>query len=300
MKKPSTIEQDIYHVLLDGTHHEHSNELAAEHAMRIGGEFAKACRGRDKPREHGKLWASDIGKPCMRQHWYNFNAQDKKEPFLGHTKFKFLYGNILEEAALYFARESGHTVEYMQEPVNTVVGDWSVSGRIDAVIDGTDLCDVKSASTFAFNKYKKEGLTHANDTFGYLWQLGYYTAFNEIERDLQSGSFLWVDKQNGHIMYHNVTDELPSSSEILERIETIIASVEGEEQDAPRAYTPKPYGKSGNMSLPVECSYCPFKEHCWRDSNGGGGLRTFLYSNKPVHFTDVVREPKVLEITNDE
>lgn len=291
----NTIAADIYSILIDANHHEHSNELAAEHAMRIGGEFAKACKGRDQVRHKGKLWASDIGKPCMRQHWYNFNWYHEKEELNGWTKFKFLYGNIIEEAALYYAREAGHTVQHLQAPVSTSVGDWSVSGRIDAGIDSS-LCDVKSTSTFAFNKYKKEGINSTNDTFGYLYQVGFYFHFNELSPELTECGFLWVDKQNGHIMYEDVTDKIPSKSEILFRIDHIIAAVEGTEKDAPKLYSDVPEGKSGNMKLGTECSYCAFKEKCWEDSNGGKGLRTFLYSNKPVYLTQVVREPRVPEL----
>lgn len=296
MSKVETLTSDIYNLLLDETDHPHSNELAAEHAMRIGGEFAKACKSRTKPREKGKLWASDIGKKCMRQHWFNFNSEENKEALDGYTKFKFLYGNILEEAALYFAREAGHSVTDLQAPVRLQLDDWEVSGRIDAVIDQS-LCDVKTASTFSFNKYKKEGLNHANDTFGYLWQLGFYRAFNEIKPEPDQCGFLWIDKQNGHILYHDVTDQVPSKEDIENRIRSIIGAVESSSvSGVPRAYSPKPYGKSGNMSLSVECSYCPFKQECWKDSNGGKGLRTFLYSGKPVFFTEVTREPKVQEL----
>ena len=296
MSKVETLTSDIYNLLLDETDHPHSNELAAEHAMRIGGEFAKACKSRTKPREKGKLWASDIGKKCMRQHWFNFNSEENKEALDGYTKFKFLYGNILEEAALYFAREAGHSVTDLQTSVSLQLDDWQISGRIDAVIDQS-LCDVKTASTFSFNKYKKEGLNHANDTFGYLWQLGFYRAFNEIKPEPDQCGFLWIDKQNGHILYHDVTNEVPSREDIEKRIRSIIEAVESRDvTTVARAYSPKPYGKSGNMSLSVECSYCPFKQECWKDSNGGKGLRTFIYSGKPVFFTEITREPKVMEV----
>ena len=110
MKKHiSTLSEDIYDVLLDGSDHDPSAKLAADYAMRIGGELAKSTLKRDKPREMGKLWASDIGKKCPRQLWYQFHEPDKGTPLEGYTKFKFLYGNILEEAVLYMAEEAGHT-----------------------------------------------------------------------------------------------------------------------------------------------------------------------------------------------
>jgi hypothetical protein len=62
-----------------------------------------------------------------------------------------------------------------------------------------------------------------------------------------------------------------------------------------RCYAAVPEGKSGNLKLGVACSYCPFKDECWKDSNGGKGLRKFFYSRGPVWLTNVAREPKVNE-----
>ncbi len=52
-----------------------------------------------------------------------------------------------------------------------------------------------------------------------------------------------------------------------------------------------PDGKSGNMKLGTKCSYCKYKNECHPD------LRTFLYSGGPRFLTEVVNEPKVLEVT---
>lgn len=300
-KSIDTVTEDIYELLDSSKEHGHSAELAAEYAMRIGGEFAKATMLRNKPREKGKLWASDIGKPCMRYHYYNFNAPDKGEKLLGHTKFKFLYGSILEEAALYFAEEAGHSVSGQQERIEVMVDDWTVSGRIDAVVDGV-LVDVKSASVYSFNKYRKEGVTSANDSFGYLYQLAFYrdnVDLDEVQCE-KSGAFLFIDKQNGHICVIDVENEMPTQEEVLARIRAIVVAAEGTEGDAERYYEPEDYGKSGNKALGIGCSYCSYKTHCWRDSNGGRGLRGFAYNHKPVWFTEVVREPKVPEITGDD
>jgi len=303
-KRIQDVPEDVYELLDSSQEHGHSAELAAEYAMRIGGEFAKATMKRNKPREKGKMWASDIGKPCMRYHYFNFNAPEKGEKLMGHTKFKFLYGNILEEAALYFAEEAGHEVRGQQARLEVDLWGWKVSGRIDAIVDDV-LMDVKSASVYSFNKYRKEGVTRANDTFGYLYQLAFYKEFSYANPDMagvdeEQQAFLFIDKQNGHLCVIEVQDELPSKDELLERIGQIIKSATGAERDAPRAYSPEPYGKSGNMALGIGCSYCAYKEHCWRDSNGGKGLRGFAYNHKPVWFTDVAREPKVPEITGDD
>jgi hypothetical protein len=290
-KKIETLAQDIYHVLDPTQDHEADPLLSEGAAGRIADELQKATQKRDAPREVGKLWASDLGKPCMRQHWYNFNQPELGEQISGHTKFKFLYGNLLEEAVLHYAAEADHDVRYTQERVeHSPCDDWTISGRIDAVIDNT-LIDVKTTSSYGYKKYTTEGLNAANDTFGYLYQLGFYRHFGDFTDELEDVSgFVWIDKQNGHIAYTPV--ELPTAEDIRDRAECIISAVEGGELDADRAFLPKPYGKSGNMCLDTGCSYCPFKQQCWRDANHGQGLQGYLYSHGPVWFTDVARLPK--------
>ena len=260
--------------------------------------MAKATLKRNKPREHGKLWASDLGKPCMRQHWYNFNMPEASDPLMGHTKFKFLYGNILEEAVLYLAEEAGHTVSDQQgrvewDVVRPFSMDWTMSGRIDGIVDGA-LIDVKSTSSFGFKRYK-DGINPSNDSFGYLYQLGFYKTYGDFDVPFIEEGFIWIDKQNGHIKYTQCT--VPSEEEIEQRTHDIIDAVETEKVSrVNRGYSPEPYGKSGNECLPMSCSYCSYNKECWKDSNMGQGLRTFAYNHKPVHFTTILREPKVPEM----
>lgn len=291
---------DIYGILDSTKEHAPNENIAAEYAMRIGGEMARATLKRDKPRQKGKLWASDLGKKCMRVHWFNFNEGDKVAPLMGHTKFKFLYGNILEEAVLYMAEEAGHDVSHQQHRVEWDVGDingtdWTVSGRIDGIIDGV-LMDVKTTSSYGYTKYSKEGINTSNDSFGYLYQLGFYKAHGDYNVPVSEEGFVWIDKQNGHIKYTKCTT--PDTQEIEDRTRNIVNAIDKDSiDDVARAYSPEPYGKSGNECLPMSCSYCSYNKECWKDSNSGRGLRTFAYGHKPIHFTNVTREPKVQEIT---
>ena len=290
-----TLSEDIYDVMNADKDHEPNSELAASYAMSIGGELASATLKRNKPREIGKLWASDLGKKCRRQQWYQWNKPELGEKLQGHTKFKFLYGNILEEAVLYMAEEAGHTVSHKQHRVEHEVDDWKLSGRIDAIIDGT-LIDVKSTSSFGYKRYK-DGIDSTNDSFGYLQQLAFYANYGDYQSCWQGGTgFVWIDKQNGHIKYTSTALE---TSEVLEgRSRDIINAVtKHDEQLVPRGFQPKPYGKSGNEALEMSCSYCAFKEECWKASNNGKGLRTFAYNQGPVSFTTVAREPRCPEIT---
>ena len=289
-----TLTEDIYHILDSNVDHKASGDLSTAFALRTGAEVVNATRLRNKPREKGKLWASDLGKPCLRQHHYNFNTTTKEE-LLGNTKFKFLYGNILEETVLYLAEEAGHCVEHRQEPVSLEHKDWMITGRIDAVVDDI-LIDVKTTSSFGYKKYVNQGIHTGNDTFGYLYQLGFYQSFGDFYHDQDEQGFVWIHKQNGHIKY--APCDVPDATALRQRASDIISAVDKTtDTDVERGFEPQPYGKSGNMSLPTGCSYCPHKVTCHRDANNGKGLRQFLYSSGPVWLTNVAKEPNVPEIT---
>lgn len=290
MKTIDTLVEDIYYVLDHTEDHTPDSDLSTTAGANIGIEMSKALLKRSEPREKGKLWASDLGRGCLRRHWYEFNEPEYGEKLEGHTKFKFLYGNLLEESVLYLAQEAGHKVENQQERVETEVDGWTISGRMDAVIDGV-LVDVKSTSSYGFKRYK-DGIDFTNDSFGYLYQLGFYKEFGSINTNDQG--FVWIDKQNGHIAY--TPSATPNKDELIERAEDIIYTVDQSEREVDRGYPTKPYGKSGNRVLSIGCSYCPFKQRCYRDVNNGKGLRTFIYNQGPVFMTEVKREPNVQEV----
>lgn len=63
-----------------------------------------------------------------------------------------------------------------------------------------------------------------------------------------------------------------------------------------KCYDPVPDGKSGNLKLNSNCSYCAFKDKCWASANNGQGLRKFRYSNGIQEFVEVFNTPRVEEI----
>lgn len=240
------------------------------------------------------LRLSAIGKPD-RQLWYG--ARDTPREILQpSTHIKFMYGDMLEGMLLFLAKEAGHTVELSQEEV-MVDG---VKGHIDAVIDGV-LIDVKTASVRGFEKFKlgtmikQEGFgTILDDPFGYVMQLG---AYNSAIKAPRLG-WLAIEKEKGHLAM-----PLYEASKFAIQPEQVSARIKHckimiQEEIPERCYLPVKEGESGNLALGVGCSYCPFKKECWKDSNEGKGLRTFLYSNGPKYLVHVAREPKVLELTD--
>ncbi|RUP39317.1 MAG: hypothetical protein EKK63_09970 [Acinetobacter sp.] len=229
------------------------------------------------------LRMSNIGKPCLRQLWYEINMPDKKEELNADTRLKFQYGDLIEEYILFLAELAGHTVTGRQDTMEIS----KILGHRDAVIDGV-LVDVKSASTYSFNKFRNH-LSSDGDSFGYIPQLQSYmyaSRDDDLVTDKSRGAFLVVDKTLGHICldFHKY---IPFDWEAYyDRKKEAVKR----EQPPMRHYSDKPDGKSGNRKLDIQCSYCPFKTLCWDN------LRGFAYSSGPVWLTKVNREPNVPEI----
>lgn len=282
-RDPSTLPQDIYDILQDGTDH----EVSEENVEWAGEVFKDLLRTRPQKREIKRgedvLRFSALGKPD-RQLWYQANMPEVAEKMPGKQNFKFLYGDVLEVLLLFLAKEAGHKVENCQGKVE----EDGVKGSIDAEIDGT-LVDVKSASSYSFEKFKS-GAFLFDDPFGYVSQLsGYANALGHSR-----AGFLVADKVHGDICFVELDKEYIDGNPPRPRIDHLRAAI-GSPTPPERCYPDVAEGKSGNRKLGIGCSYCPFKDECWKDSNNGHGLRKFFYSRGPVWLTNVAKEPKVDE-----
>ena len=102
--------------------------------------------------------------------------------------------------------------------------------------------------------------------------------------------FLAMDKQNGHLTTTKI-DLI--DKDVVKRIKHVKEMIEVDTIPEP-CYELVADGKSGNMKLPVGCSYCEFKKHCYPD------MRVFAYSNGPRFLAVVNKEPNVMEIRNYE
>lgn len=224
---------------------------------------------------------SNVGKPS-RQLWFEKRDPEGRGGVDGPTQIKFLYGHLLEEIVLMLVRMSGHTVSDEQKEV-VVDG---ITGHMDCKING-EVVDIKTASRFAFNKFR-EGRLSQDDPFGYLGQLAGY----EKAEGTEGGGFLVLNKESGELCMY-IPDDLDKPN-IDAKISELLPALELD--TAPElCYSPIPDGKKGNMKLPKGCSWCKYKYQCHKDANDGQGLRTFKYSNGLTYLTEVVVEPKVEE-----
>lgn len=287
MKTTHTLVDDIYKLVKTKNV---DRSVDAEAEIENFGEAVKDLMRKEFTNRGGfdarKLRMSNIGRDD-RYLWNHYNNVGPKEPMQPHNLVKFLYGHLIEEMLLLLVRLSGHTVSHEQAQAEVE----GIVGSMDCKIDGV-LTDVKSTSSFGFKKFKDATLAF-DDPFGYIAQIKGYA---KSEGDTEVG-WLAMDKQNGHLTFlkYDLEDTQAPVYEVLKEdiVERIKHVKEVVEQPEPPevCYEPVPDGKSGNMKLPIGCSYCHFKHACYPD------LRTFLYSTGPRFLTEVANEPKVQEIT---
>jgi len=286
MKKLDTLVDDIYKklsVLGKGK----SLNLSEESIEQFGESMKEVLRhwSTPTPRSTETLRMSNIGRP-NRQLWYDMKTEQQAQEIPPSTFIKFLYGHMLEEVVLLLVKLAGHTVSDEQKNVKIK----GIEGHMDCVIDG-EVIDVKTASGYAFKKFK-DGTLAEDDTFGYLSQLAGY----EAGHGTSNGGFLAMNKESGELALY-IPEELDKPN-IETKIDTVKKSLK---KSAPPelCYKPIPDGSSGNMKLPRGCFFCRHKLECHKDSNNGKGLRVFKYSKGLSYLTQVVKEPRVDEITNE-
>ena len=232
----------------------------------------------------GKLRMSVLGKP-PRQLWYDRFSPKKTKAYDASLNIKFLYGHILEHLLLYLAELTGHKVADQQKKVEID----NIKGHIDATVDG-EVCDVKSASSFSFKKFKTGELV-GDDPFGYHAQLSGY----ETGMGTNQGGFLVMDKSSGDVCFYK-PDELakPNVPNLIKTLQDTLKRNSPPDRCYELSET-----KGGNKSLPIGCQFCAHKWECYKDANDGKGLRVFKYSNRYVYLAQVNRQPNVEEITKN-
>lgn len=276
-----SLKDDLCHVLSTG------EGWTKEISEWVGSLVDETTLRQMTPRDFGNAYLrmSNLGQPCDRKLWYSLQqwTNEYKETLSPYAKNKFVFGDLMECWTLGLIKASGHKLEGLQTSM-TLGG---IKGSRDCVIDGMTV-DVKSASTMGMAKFRNNGLLDS-DPFGYLSQLSSYVAAGADDPCVtfkNHGAFVAIDKQFGHVEVdiYDMTDLVARKPAEVEEKKAMV-----KQPNAPaRAFAPVPDGKSGNMKLGTNCSYCEYKKVCYPE------LKTYIYSNGPRYLVTVVREPKVL------
>ena len=275
-KNIDTLIPDIYNMLEQGvdTDNAEMDKLLDDFASQVR-EAASIILQEGKREGKTNLRLSQIGKPD-RQIWYGVKGVEG-QPLSGQTRIKFLMGHLLEAVLIMMTKAAGHSVEAEQEEV-TVEG---VLGHQDCIIDGV-LTDIKSASSFAFKKFRDNRLTE-DDPFGYIAQISAYAT----RRGDKEAAFFAIDKNSGELAITKVHDlEMIDANAHVNYLKGIIDT----DTPPPKCYNDVPDGKSGNRKLSTGCMFCGYKKKCWDN------LRAFKYSNGVRILTHVAKTPDVEEV----
>jgi hypothetical protein len=234
-----------------------TEEVADKVASDVKAAFLKQFSG--EGRGDFKLRMSNIGKPSC-QLWFEKNDPDDREPLPPFFLMNMILGDIVE--AVFKGLLTAAGVEYKDNyrvSLDLPTGD-VIDGELDMEMDGK-IDDVKSASPWSYkNKFESFEKLSEKDDFGYVAQLvGYAHAANK-----DVGGWWVVNKANGEFKYVDASSV--NVSEVLLKVQEKVTNLNN---NAPfkRCFSPVEESyykkKSGNLVLPNECKFCPFKRKCW-------------------------------------
>ena len=256
MKHPAelALHQYLDHATNGKTH------MKPETIKQIGEDVMAAAKrqfGGGNKRDGFTLRMSNVGRPTC-QLWYQKNKPEVAVPPPTTFVMNMMIGDIVEAVFKGILKEAG--VKYEDtDKVSLDLGDDSVSGSYDLIVDGA-VDDIKSASDWSFrNKFESFDSLASGDGFGYVAQLaGYAKASGK-----KAGGWWVVNKANGQFKYVPATglDIDTEVSHIKDTVQTV------KENRFERCFEPVPEtfrGKpTGNKVLNNGCKFCSYRYDCW-------------------------------------
>ena len=259
-------------------------------------EFEKAC-GEALKRQfnpQNKKWRirmSGLGKPLCQQ---QLDKKQLPKDLEYNAVMRFLIGDLVEASAIFIMKASGINVEYTQKEVSTDIGGENINGTLDVKIDNK-VWDIKSASPYAFtNKFGNYGgynKLKEDDPFGYLVQgYGYSKADNS-----PFGGWIAINKSTGEwaICEAPIEQEEEKNEALQKASDNVKALVEDKpfkKLFEPKKESIKIKGESvftGNELMPMACSFCSYKYHCWPKAELHKKVATRAVNRPMVWYTKI-------------
>ncbi len=221
--------------------------------------MAAAARqfGGGNKRDEFSLRMSNVGRPTC-QLWYDKNKPEAAIPLPTTFVMNMMIGDIVEAVFKGILKEAG--VKYEDtDKVSLDLGDDTVSGSYDLIIDGA-VDDIKSASDWSYrNKFDSYDTLSRSDGFGYIAQLaGYAKASGK-----KAGGWWVVNKANGQFKYVPATD-IDVDQEVSKIKDTVNTVKENKFErcfePVPETFRGKP---TGNQVLNDGCKFCSYRFDCW-------------------------------------
>ena len=216
-----------------------------------------------RKKEDFKLRMSNVGKPLCQLQMQAKGVEPEKP---SHDFIvRMIIGDMLEALVIVLLKAAKIEVKSQHQKVSLGVGDRQIEGEYDIELDD-GIYDIKSVSPFSFttkfnadNGYDK---IKQSDSFGYISQgHGYGMAANKPFK-----GWIAINKTTGEIVFTDAKHTNEEKKEVYSKIYNTSTALLDEKPfercftDVEEVYYSKP---TGNRTLGIECSYCPYKHDCW-------------------------------------
>ena len=213
--------------------------------------------------EDFRLRMSNVGKPLCQLQMQAKGVEPEKP---SHDFIvRMIIGDMLEALVIVLLKAAKIEVKSQHQKVSLGVGDTQIEGEYDIELDD-GIYDIKSVSPFSFttkfnadNGYDK---IKQSDSFGYISQgHGYGMAANKPFK-----GWIAINKTTGEIVFTDAKHTDEEKKEVYSKIYNNSVALLEEKPfercftDIEEVYYSKP---TGNRTLGIECSYCPYKHDCW-------------------------------------
>ena len=263
------------------------SSMSQETIKQIGLDvMAAAARqfGGGNKRDKFSIRMSNVGRPTC-QLWYDKNKPEAAIPLPTTFVMNMMIGDIVEAVFKGILKEAG--VKYEDtDKVSLDLGDDTVSGSYDLIIDGA-VDDIKSASDWSYrNKFDSYDTLSRSDGFGYIAQLaGYAKASGK-----KAGGWWVVNKANGQFKYVPATgiDVDQEVSKIKDTVDKV------KENKFERCFEPVPEtfrGKpTGNQVLNDGCKFCSYRLDCWDSVTELPAVKSQAKNPPTVAYVELAKE----------
>ena len=216
-----------------------------------------------RKKEDFRLRMSNVGKPLCQLQMQAKGVEPEKP---SHDFIvRMIIGDMLEALVIVLLKAAKIEVKSQHQKVSLGVGDRQIEGEYDIELDD-GIYDIKSVSPFSFttkfnadNGYDK---IKQSDSFGYISQgHGYGMADNKPFK-----GWIAINKTTGEIVFTDSKHTDEEKKEVYSKIYNTSVALLDEKPfercftDVEEVYYSKP---TGNRTLGIECSYCPYKHDCW-------------------------------------
>ena len=236
----------------------------------FGEDCKAAIRKQFSRRSDFRIRMSGLGRPLCQQ---QLEKQGHKQDVAYNDLVRFLIGDLVEAAAVLIMKGAGIKVEEEQSQCSLELDGQTVNGTLDVIIDDK-VWDIKSTSPWSFeNKFSGRGGYDAikeDDPFGYIMQGFLYSE----SKGLPFGGWIAINKSSGEWDFVEAPDDQEEDrkaylEEAAKRVHAIVTDAKFKVPftSVPEVYTLKGEKiETGNRLMPKTCTFCSFKEHCWKSA----------------------------------